>query len=222
MHALENRNKKLKSFKGIGRITLLDNQKTQSARMAWMGLRPEKLRIEILGSPGQRTASISSDGKWLYWLSPSDQRFYKKRLGGETLEKLVSLPVSIDDIRELLAGRAPVLDHDHAMLGEKTGRGEQYLLILNKREQHGVQRILMDAEDGSVRTIERFDAGGRLVHRIDLDLPRRIEGFLIPFRVVISNDKGVAFQLHMERYWADVPVEASVFVLNPPEERSER
>jgi hypothetical protein len=80
-----------------------------------------------------------------------------------------------------------------------------------------LERVLIDTQAGNVRAVEMFDADGFPMYRAVLDRIKQIDGYRIPFRVVLSNDEGTVFKLDIEKYWADIPVDPSVFVLKPPE-----
>ena len=62
-----------------------------------------------------------------------------------------------------------------------------------------------------------FRPNGVLVYRVELFRIRDIEGYRIPFHLIFSNDDGLAFQLNVDRYWADVSVLPTVFELVKPE-----
>jgi hypothetical protein len=44
-----------------------------------------------------------------------------------------------------------------------------------------------------------------------------IAGYPVPALLSISNGDGMDLQIVVNRYWADVDVSSSMFVLNPPE-----
>ncbi len=221
---LKNRNDRLQTFKGIGKIKLIDGENQSSARMAWMGMTPRYLRIEIMGTPGHRTASISTDGRWVYLLTYNDHRFYKRRLTDASLEKIISIPVKLNDIYNFLSGRVPIQKH-HSVELEKDGDGEQYILVLKSRWWNDLERITIDKPvfDGinkneiTARKVEMFDTTGSFLYRASVDRMKTVNGYKIPFNLSISNEDGVFFNLDIERYWADVPISPNAFVLTPPE-----
>jgi len=212
--ALKHQNDRLETFKGIGKIKFFSKGKHQYARMAWVGQRPEKLRIEILGMPGQRTASLASDGKWIYLLSLTDHRFYKKRSTEAGLENFISIPVKLTDIHAFLTGRVPIHEHRYALV-EKSAHG--YVLILKKEWENVLEKIYFDNSEKAVHKVEMFDSSGFLLYRVVFGRMKNIKGYKIPYRLRISNEEGVIFKLDIAQYWADVSVSPSAFVLTPPE-----
>ena len=73
---LEERNRNLQTFKGIGRLKLRQAGNVLSIRLAWIGSYPDKLRITVMNVVGQPTASLATDGRFLYMVSHSKREFY--------------------------------------------------------------------------------------------------------------------------------------------------
>jgi outer membrane biogenesis lipoprotein LolB len=220
---LKKQNDRLQTFKGIGRIKLIDGEIKTSSRMAWMGMAPLNLRIEIMGAPGYRTASLSTDGKSVYLLSHENQRFYKKRLSGASLKEILSISVKLTEIYEFLSGRVPIQKH-HRVVLEKSD-SEEYVLVLKNRWRTELERIsinkpVIDENDKieiSARKVEMFDTTGTFLYRASVDRMKTVGDYRIPFNLTISNEDGVLFRLEIERFWVDVPVSPNAFVLAPPE-----
>ncbi|MBN1931316.1 MAG: DUF4292 domain-containing protein [Desulfobacterales bacterium] len=212
---LKNENDTLKSFKGMGRIKLWNKEKLQTARMAWIGSESGKIRIEILGLSGQPIASLASDGKWFYILYHSQNRFYKKHLNESNFKKLFSIPLKSSEAFDLLAGKVPVHDYHSASLLKKIDGGG-YILILEKKCLKAVEKIYFDESKQEVRKIEMFDLRGSLLYRAQLSRINN-NGYKIPSRLDIANLNEEGFQLDIEKYWTNIYVSPSTFVLTPPQ-----
>jgi len=208
--ALKNRNNSLKSFKGIGKIKLWDKNISHAVRVAWLGTQTGKLRIEVLDVSGRPAASIASDGKWFYFLSHAEQRFYKKRASNPSLKKIVLIPVKSSDIISLLGGRIPIRDHNSVSIIKDT-------LILKAGFGNICEKIYFDQSKTTIYKIEVFDIFGSLTYRAEFGKVKKVKNYRIPFRMKLSDDKDKGFQLRIDRYWADVPVSPPKFVLTPIE-----
>lgn len=217
---LETTNNKLKTFKGLGRIKLWNKGKLQTARVAWIGSRQGKLRFEIFSIPGQPSISLSSDGKYFYVISHAKRRFYKKRSTDASLKKIIFIPVKSIDIIALLAGRVPVHEHNDAAI-ERNESGEGYVLILNNNRADTIERLYLDDSKTKVYKIEMFDTSGILVYKAIFSRMQNINGYRVPLKLVISNDD-VVFSLIIDKYWTDVKVSPSIFVLALPESEPEK
>ncbi len=217
---LETTNNKLKTFKGIGRIKLWNRGKLQTARVAWIGSRQGKLRFEIFSIPGQPSISLSSDGKYFYVISHAKRRFYKKQSTDASLKKIILIPVKSIDIIALLAGRAPIHEYNDAAI-ERDESGDGYVLILNNNRADTLEKIYLDDSKTKVYKVEIFDKTGILVYKAIFNRMQNIKGYRVPLKLVISNDD-VVFSLFIDKYWADVKVSPSIFVLALPESEPEK
>ena len=217
LRALGSQNDKLKNFKGIGKIKVWQNgEKRIDERIAWIGSETVKLSIVVLIS-GLPAVKMASDGKWFYYYEARQgEPIYKKTAATDaTLQRIVSIPIKTSDILLLLAGRAPLRGHDSAVLHRQSS-GSGYVLTLKKRWYGIVEKIFLGEDRTQVRQIEFFNRSGTLIYRARFDEMQIINGYLVPSRLSISGDEGVGFELEVQKYWADVPVSPSMFVLEPP------
>ena len=80
-----------------------------------------------------------------------------------------------------------------------------------------VQKIYIDKDDHSVQRFEVYRRNGTLLYRGEITETQMIQEYRVPYRVQMSNDNGIVFQLHIERYIPDVPVVPEMFNLKPPD-----
>ncbi len=213
--SLQNRNIKLKTFKGIGKITFWKNDKKGIiTRAAWVGSEPDMLRIAMRNVSGQPIVTFASDGKWLYFVSHTERRYYKKRSTKSNLKKIISIPIKSGDIFSLLAGRIPVNKHEfESIIKDDAENG--YLLVLKKKWGNIIEKIYVDSSKNNVRKVEVFDDTGFLLYSAVFDRMQTINGYDVPLRLLFSGGNGDRFQLDIQRYWTDISVSPSVFVLTP-------
>ena len=238
---LENTNIKLKTFKGVGRITIWkQGKKDLPGRLAWIGLTPDNFRIALQSVSGQPVASLANDGQWIYVFSHAQGQFLKQRSTNFAMKKFFSIPIKSSDIVNILAGRVPVNKHNSAIVikdtparhntddlmqqktdrydSNESGRSEDgYVLILKKRWGNICEKIYLDANKRDVRKFEVFDANGALAYRAEFSRMQHIKGHKVPSRLVLSGGDGSGFQLDVDRYWVNASVSPSIFVLKPPE-----
>ncbi len=210
----KNKNSKLKTFKGIGRVKVWDKGNFQVSRVAWVGWNPKRIRMEVLGVSGHPVASLASDGDWVYFYIHTQQRFYKKP-ANTTFQNFLSLPLGSVDMIALLSGRVPIADHQSVLL-KRDPVSNRYTLVLKKRWRGLVEKIYFDKKKENVTRVERFDSTGGLVYRAEFERLQTIAGYTVPVRLVISTAAGVIFELDIEKYWVDIPVSLPMFVLEPP------
>lgn len=233
---LKDQNLKLRTFKGMGTITFkARGKKDYISRIAWIASVPDKIRITLLSVSGQPAVSIASDGHWLYYVSHLRGDFYKKPATMSSMKRLFSIPINSKDIVDILAGRVPVPPYDSAVLmenrsyddkfyahtptiqDEKGDSGKNgYILVLKKNWGDILEKIYLDDEKKEVHKVEVFDRFGALVYRVKFSNIREVSGYRIPYRLLVSNDDGSGFRLHVDRYWPNDTVSQSMFVLAPP------
>ena len=218
LQTLENTNSSLRNFKGIGKIKVWNNARIQfDERVAWLGSDPLKIRIEVLIS-GFPAVKLASDGQWFYFLEMQGNKhvFKKIRASNANLKRLIAIPIHSNDVITFLTGRVPEREHHSAYI-KPNPSGSGYVIILKRQWWGIVEKIYLDNTKSRVRQIELFSRSGSLVYRVGLEDIREIQGYRVPFRLRISSDEGADCQLDIDRYWADVNVSPSVFVLTPPE-----
>ncbi len=214
---LRQRNEKLATFKGTGKITIYEKKKKGViTRVAWIGAVPERLRILVRNITGQPLINFAFDGKWLYLFLHHQEKYYKKQSKNLNLERFISIPVKIIDMVTVLSGRIPVIGYNTAQLFRYEKNG--YVLILAKNDGTA-RKIYLDKAKKYVRKIELFNGFGSLVYRVIFKKFKNIDGYQIPFYMNFSDDKGSGFKLDIDRYWANVPVLSSMFVLSKPESK---
>jgi len=216
LSALKDKNRNIKTFKGTGRMTFSGkNRDLISADIAWVAEDKDKISLVLRDILGRPLASLAVDGEWIYFFSHADNIFYKKHSDNASLEGFISMPVKIKDVILLLSGRVPVYEFDSAVVaGAENGR---CILVLKKKWSGIAEKIYFGRDCQDAAGIEIFGTGGDLIYRASFEGEKKVEEYYIPSRLVVSNDTGDYLMLDIERYWADMPVSRSAFMLNPPE-----
>ncbi len=209
---LKNRN--LKTFKGIGKITFWkEDKKSITSGIAWVGSDPDMIRIAILNISGQPLLSLANDGQWFYFLSHTDNSFYKKRSSYSSLKKAIQIPVKPVEIVSLLSGRIPLYEYHTADIIRNKKQG--YVIVLKKRSGNVIQKIYLNEDKKDVKKIELFDANEELLYFAVIDSLQKINKYHVPLNLSVSSDNGNGFTIDVHKYWIDVSVNASMFVLAP-------
>ena len=215
---LSNQNLGLKNYKGVGKIKVRHNQMTRiDERIAWIASETAKLNIAILVS-GHPAVKMATDGKWFYYYEVRQgQPLYKKIPASDSnLKRVTTIPIKTSDIIHLLAGRVPLREH-HTVILERPVSGPGYILVLKRRWWGITQKIFLDESKARVHRTEFYDRTGSLVYRAGFDEMQTIAGYQVPVSLSITNGDDLDLQLTVNRYWADVQVSPTMFVLNPPE-----
>ena len=213
---LQKTNERLKNFKGVGRLTIRQEGKVQmDERLAWIGSDPLKLSI-VLFAAGFPAVRMAGDGEWLYYQDDqaAGSTVRKIRASDPDFKRLLSIPIQSSDIIALMRGRIPIREHRSARLQPlKSGNG--YVLMLMRT--WGVhQMVFLDETKTQVRQTEVYDSSGDLLFQANFLEMQLVDGYKVPLRLAVSGKEKTLVQLVVERYWADVPVTPSMFVLGSP------
>lgn len=208
------KNKNLKTFKGIGKITFWEkDKKSITSKFAWVGSDPDMIRIAILNISGQPLLSIANDGQWFYFLSHTDNSFYKKRSSSSNLKKAIQIPIKPVEMVSLLAGRIPLYEYHTANIIRNKKQG--YLIVLKKRKGNVIQKIYLNEDKKDVKKVELFDVHEKLLYFVVMDSLQKINKYHVPLKLSVSSDSGNGFKIDVHKYWTDVSVHSSIFVLTP-------
>ena len=216
--ALGSHNAKLNNFKGIGKIKVWQKGSLKiDERLGWVGSETTKISIVILIG-GHPAVKMASDGKWFYYYEiGQDKPIYKKIAASDAnLKRIISIPIQTSDVLNLLAGRVPIRDHHSAVLEEQEAK-QGYILVLKKRWWGVTEKIYIDETKTRAHQVEFYNRSGSLIYRARFDELQTVDGYLVPARLSISNGEDANFELDVKRYWTDVAVNPSMFVLKRPE-----
>ncbi len=215
--SLVHRNESLKAFKGIGQANIRKDEKKYVVRLAWAGAEPGKLRVEMIGAPGQAKMGFSSDGEWVYYTDPRDSENPVKKISAKNpnLKNFLSIPVSANDIVTFLSGRIP--DYEpHRIRFRQLADGKGYVMVLEKEWWKGArQEIFLDSGKREIEKIESYKAGV-LMYRIEFPKMQTVKEYRVPSVLIISDNDGGFFKLNIDRYWANVALSPELFILKPP------
>jgi hypothetical protein len=196
-------------IKGIGRITLWDSGGVQTSRAAWAGVSDGRIRIEVLGLPGHPVAKFIYDGENYVFVSPADQKSYRKSVADADLEILTGVSVPSTDIVQLLSGMIPVKKFDEAWFQD--GASDcQNILVLKRKWQGVVQKLFLNDTHDRVVKIEIY-RWGRLVYSAEIGNMKSIEGRDVPFHLVFLNANQKGFSIDVEKCWPDTDLSPEVF-----------
>lgn len=220
LSALWDKNRNIKTFKGTGRVTFSGkNRALISANIAWVAEDTDKISMALRDILGRPIANLASDGEWFYFVSHADNTFHKDHSDNAGLENFISVPVRIKDVILLLSGRVPVHEFDSAAV--TYAENGMCVLVLKKKWSGVAEKIYFGRDCHDAAEVEIFDRWGDLLYRASFEGERPVDQYNIPSRIVVSDDAGDYLRLDIEKYWTDVPVSRSAFVLYLPEKIGE-
>ena len=213
---LQQANSALKTFKGVGRLTVRQEGKVQvDERMAWVGAPPLKLSV-VLFAASFPALRMAGDGEWLYYQDGQEPGAPVKRMRASDpdFKRILSIPIQASDIIALMCGRMPLKEHSRATI-QPLASGKGYVLLLMDGRSVR-QKIFFDETKSETRQTEVYDSWGKLVFQANFIEMQVVSGYRVPSRLVVSRGKDATVQVVVEKYWADVPVTPEMFVLAAP------
>lgn len=212
---LQQTNGALKTFKGIGRLTVRQEGKVQvDERMVWVGAPPLKLSL-VLFAASFPALRMAGDGEWFYYQDGQEPGAPVKRIRASDpdFKRILSIPIQASDIIALMCGKMPLKEHNRATI-QPLASGQGYVLLLMDGRSVR-QKIFFDETKSETRQTEVYDSWGRLVFQANFVEMQVVSGYRVPSRLVVSRGKDAMVQVLVEKYWVDVPVTPEMFVLTP-------
>lgn len=215
--SLNNINSALETNKGLGKIRIWTPSGSQSTRLVWAGYRAEKLRVEILGVAGRPFSSLVYDGRQLLLSLHTEGRFYKSRKKHADLGRLINIPISIQDMLFILAGRVPILPDAKAVLVAHK-YSDEYMLILERGWfKKSNAKIYLRNNLKTVWKYELYQNNGKLRYRVEYDNWKKYGDYLLPTKLQFSDDAENRVNLSINKIWPDSELSSTTFNLKPPD-----
>ncbi|WP_373501114.1 DUF4292 domain-containing protein [Desulfococcus sp.] len=212
MDCLTLRNAELETFKGMGTVRF--NPKTRNrrtARVAWIGKAPDKLRLSILNIGGMPTTTMAADGDYFFMASHAPKNFYKTRSQNPSLKKLIGMELKAREVIQILRGQVPLREFDQARAATDPRTGAR-TLILSSRRGRVLEKVYFESDNETPAVVEMFDPSGRIGYTLKFSNVRDVGGFSVPFRIDITGGED-RLLLKIERYWARAEAPPSTFML---------
>lgn len=208
-------NRDLNQFKGIGNLRLETKGQVLSGRMAWAVAMPDKLRVEWLNMLGQPLSSLAGDGKAITIRAMGDRKLHRIKQSEKALTDVIHVPVGIEDLTSLLAGRLPSTDHAAAWIVQD-GDADQRIELKN-RWAVTVASILVDKQRRRPRSMTVYTSEGTLKYQIQWVRWQEIDERSLPRQIQMEAAGGERVTMNLDRYWFDVVLPPATFVLTVPD-----
>lgn len=211
--AIKDLNDRFDAVKGIGRISLRDAHADRATRVAWLGAKDGRLRLEMLGPAGQPVAKFIFDGNTYSYVSHVDQKVYRHSGTNLNLKPLTGVSVLSDDVVYYMAGAVPLQDyHRIRLIGDD--HADRDVLILENWWGQTVQKIYMTLEAERVVQVEMHQ-WGQMTYRVELGRFRQIGGRWIPFYIHVTDGADNGFVIDVDNCWTGFPVTSDMFSITP-------
>ena len=203
----------LNQYKCLARAHLHSEGQSLRGRIALAAVAPNQMRVEWLSALGQPLTSMAGDGETITLVSHADRKFYRLPQTRSAMERLVHIPIGIEELLTILAGRPPLPPHVAAQI--VPARPRRSVIVLKNRWRGTVAQLEIDLSSGRLKNMQAYDGMGNMLHEVQWRQWRREGGYLLPGKVSIQAGHGQRLTLTMDRFWPNVEVAPGMFVLSP-------
>ncbi len=207
-------NENLRSYKGLAKIQIENADHRMSGRIAIAAAMPNQMRVEWLSAIGQPLTSLAGDGETITIISYADQNFYRLRQSRDAFNKVVHLPISMEEMLNMLAGRPLLPQYAVAQMMQNDDGFDRVAL---KNRWHGVVAVLdMDPLNGRIISMKTYDGAGSWRYQVLWDHWRPRGKYTVASQVQIVSPEGRRLVVTMDRFWPDAEIAPKTFALKPP------
>lgn len=201
------------SMKATGDLRMENRQGVQTAQIAVTAVRPDKLRLTILGWTGFPIADMASDGSLLTLVDHTNRQHYREELHSGSLSPILGLAVQPADAISILCGAIPERDPKTLLLTGPEETSLRRLTLFDDRREPTLQ-LLVDTSQG-IHQMVFFDGSGDETYSATIEDRTSIDGVSIPSRLTFRKEGGASFRIRLDRIWINAGVSPDIFVLNP-------
>ncbi|MBT8339417.1 MAG: DUF4292 domain-containing protein [Desulfatitalea sp.] len=200
-------NRHLTRLKGIMHVKMHIGQERFNSRMAWASVMPDRLRIEWLSTLGQPVYSMAADGRTVYVNQAGEEKVHCFKQSGASLQRLIKIPLAIEDLLQIILGQPPLPDFEAAQL-----HGQGCSVVLKNRWDSPLAVLTADPCD-QLRQFRRLHADGTLSYEVTWISHRENQQHSLPEKITVTTGDGNDLTLALQRVWTDIAIPADMFVL---------
>lgn len=204
-------NSGLNRYKGLAQAHLHTQSQSIKGRIALAAAAPNRMRVEWLSAMGQPLTSLAGDGEIITVISHAEGKRYQLPQLRTALERMVHIPIGIEELLSILAGRPPLPDHTAAQMDPRDARGET--ILIKNRWRVRVARLHVDRSNGRIKLLEAYDDQGSGRYQVEWRQWRTLGDYTLPKQVIIRTSSKNVLTLVMDRFWPDAEVAPEMFIL---------
>ncbi|MCF8045477.1 MAG: DUF4292 domain-containing protein [Desulfarculaceae bacterium] len=205
-------NRKIKASKGTGFLTIEKKNRRVRYRIAWAAKSPDQARITLISS-GIPVETLLFNKNRITLYSHTGQHTLKTyKTDNPSLERVLSVPVRINDIISVLTGKIPVKPFDHARFEDNGSKKRNRLILLRSRSDNRTQRLVMEP-DGRIREYGFLKSPEQLTYRLRFAEFKKFSSCGIFTRLTIANESGESLVFRIHSFQKNPDVKDSVFNL---------
>ncbi len=212
LDACRSMNAEVFCMKATGDLRMENRKGVQTAQIAITVVRPDKLRLTILGWTGFPIADMASDGTTLTLVDHTNRQHYRETLHSGSLSPILDLPIQPADVIAILCGAIPEREPKTLLL---TDPQENLLRRLTLFDDRGdpILQLRIDASR-NVREMVVFDGSGEEAYTVTIEDQTSIDGVTMPSRLTFRREGEASLRIRLDRIWVNAGVSPDIFVLD--------
>jgi hypothetical protein len=218
MNRLMTANAGLAAFRGKGRVFVhMKDTRSINSSAAWVGAEPGRLRFAFRSMPaGPPVFEMTCDELWLTALDYQEGKYFKRKVGNNSLSSFLPVSIKCEDLFNLMVGRPPQVDYDAVRLAPPESNDDgTVVILLQRRFRATVGRIRVLGDTGEFCGAELLDIHGNRLYAVRVDGMQTIDGYRLPGRIMIDGPGG-SLELEMQRTWPGASISEDLFQIAPP------
>jgi len=207
IHAQANHD--LSRFKGLGHVHLVMPEVNMAGRLAIAAEPPDKMRLEWLSALGQPLLRLAADGKTIAIFSSQTSKVRELKQTDTVLERIVHIPITIESLLSVLAGRMPIYEYSAAQILQENDT--HVVVALKDRWSSTLAALEVDLQTRQISRFTAFGSDDSVRYRINWLQWQRVQGYLLPREMEIAINDVHRMKLTIDRYWCNVPLPDEIF-----------
>ncbi len=214
---ISNLNEEIKTAKGLGWLKIKENNGEIVYKIAWISKPPREIRITLL-SNGFPVETIVSNEESITLFSHTGEHSLKTyRIKNPSLEKIISIPVKIEDIILLLSGQIPIKDFKYAFFdnqGNQPDNNDNPLktIVLKNKSDNGIQKIFINSKN-QIKKYLVTNWKIEPLYKINFSNFIEIDSVIIPSKLLIQDNLNREVSFEISKFYKNLPVKKSMFRL---------
>ena len=205
-------NREIKASKGKGLLTIAAKSRRVRYRVAWAAKSPDQARITLISSGIPVETVLFNRGRITLASHTGQHPLKIYNTDNPSLERILSVPVRINDIISVLTGKIPVKPYDRAWFEDTDRKKEARSILLNIQSDKKMQRLGIDP-DGGIREFSLLEDLEHPVYTVGFSGLKKFNSNSIFTRTTITNESGESAVLRIHDFKENPDMKDSIFNL---------
>jgi len=178
LYVLNSRNDSIRTVKAVGKLTVYDGESENKTDIVMVLVPPDSFRADAMDPVADVSASVGSEGKYIWVWLPQKNKIYKRRATRSNLRRFAHIDSKLEDFIYMLTGSIPTAEQE--VIEPVGGEAGHFLLRMKGVELWMDKKI--DVPYRIVRYREPPRNGGVRYDVVFQDY-RKTGGVLFPYRI---------------------------------------